>query len=67
MGSDDMFKVYNYNPNDPYNPALPSRVSADRSDLKVGAHGGHLKGWKRVAVLAALLGWFILVGTWTPS
>ena len=67
MGSDDMFKVYNYNPNDPCNPALPSRVSADRSDLKVGAHGGQLKGWKRIVVLALLLGWFILVGTWTPS
>lgn len=64
---DDMFRIYNYNPSDPYNPVLPSKVSADRSDLEISENGGHLKGWKRVAVLGALLGWFILVGTWTPS
>ncbi len=61
---DDMFKIYNLNPDNPYDPS-PGRLLRNSTTDEVPP--GTLKGWKRVAVLAALLGWFILVGTWTPS
>jgi len=52
------------NPDNPYDPS-PGRLLRNSTTDEVPP--GTLKGWKRVAVLAALLGWFILVGTWTPS
>lgn len=69
---DDMFKSYDarffINPHNPLDPSTPYGRDQLNRPLETNEHAtGSLKGWKRIGVLAALLGWFILVGTWTPS
>jgi hypothetical protein len=61
---DDMFKIHNLNPDNPYDPS-PGRLNRLSSGDDIPS--GTLKGWKRIAVIGSLLVWFILVGTWTPS
>lgn len=59
---------YYMNPHNPLDPSTPyGQEQLNRSFEEAPIPGGVMTGWKRIAVLAALLGWFILVGTWTPS
>ncbi|WP_156440715.1 hypothetical protein [Sphingomonas sp. CCH18-B1] len=59
---------YFMNPQNPLDPSTPyGQEQLNKSSRDSIVPAGVMTGWRRIAVLAALLGWFILVGTWTPS